>query len=167
MDRFIADILIGWLLSTAAIYCKGAVSNHCGINVGVQRKVINIADTYTVFSLVKHVLAKRRHKHVGLQKLCKLIYFNLNPTICDQAFLLVFRGGWNRERLIVNVYECNPFAVLVCGFTKEIYFICRSSHWYSIPCGDDPIGPEMVTFLRVFSMGEGMNVDVNYFIAGS
>ena len=51
----------------------------------------------------------------------------------------------------------------VCvDFTKEMHFICRSSHWYSIPCGDDPIGPELVTFLRVFSMGEGMNVDANY-----
>ncbi|KAL9984830.1 hypothetical protein ACROYT_G007166 [Oculina patagonica] len=29
-----------------------------------------------------------------------------------------------------------------------------SSHWYSVPCGDDPIGPELVTFLRVFSMDE-------------
>lgn len=55
----------------------------------------------------------------------------------------------------------------VCGFTKEMYFICSSSHWYSIPCGDDPIGPELVTFLRVFSMGEGMNVDVHNFSAGS
>lgn len=45
---------------------------------------------------------------------------------------------------------------------KKMYFICRSSHWYSIPCGDDPIGPELTTFLRVFSMGEGMEVTANY-----
>lgn len=95
-----------------------------------------------------------------------MIYFNLNPTICDQAFLSVFRGGRNRERLIVNVCASNPFTVRVCGFTQGMYFICRSSHWYSIPCGDDPIGPELVTFLRVFSMGEGMNVDANYCTEG-
>ena len=54
-------------------------------------------------------------------------------------------------------------AVSACGFTEEkMFFICRSSHWYSIPCGDDPIGPELVTFLRVFSMGEGMKVSANY-----
>lgn len=36
----------------------------------------------------------------------------------------------------------------------SILRMTASSHWYSIPCGDDPIGPELVTFLRVFSMGE-------------
>lgn len=43
-----------------------------------------------------------------------------------------------------------------------MYFIYRSSHWYSVPCGDDPIGPELVTFLRVFSMDEGMTTTTNY-----
>jgi len=36
----------------------------------------------------------------------------------------------------------------------SIMKMTASSHWYSIPCGDDPIGPELVTFLRVFAMGE-------------
>ena len=86
-------------------------------------------------------------------------FLYLNHKICDQAFFSVFRRGRNKERLIVKVYASHPFAARVCGFTKQkMNFICRSSHWYSIPCGDDPIGPALVTFLRVFSMGEGRYV---------
>ena len=168
MERLIADIL--GMLPNITLSLKWLTfihNRHLLVECSKQHQSVRI---FCFFRPLRHPCwcTEESHQHSGcihslLSGEKHTLAFNLNPTICDQAFFSVFRGGRNRERL--STY--NVYAVRVCGFTKEIYFICRSSHWYSIPCGDDPIGPELVTFLRVFSMSEGMDVDAINCTAGS
>ena len=41
-------------------------------------------------------------------------------------------------------------------FVSFFFFFCRSSHYYAIPSGDEPISPQLVAFLRIFQMCEGL-----------
>ena len=67
------------------------------------------------------------------------------------------------QRICFDFKKCLPGELLpewwpncIRWNSFSFFFFCRSSHYYAIPSGDEPISPQLVAFLRIFQMCEGL-----------